>query len=62
MSGNGIIIQAKDGRSFNGYLATPAAGRGPGLLVFHAFFGVKKVIREAADGYGVQGTLLFARP
>jgi len=40
---------------FTGYLSLPAGGKGPGLLIYHAVFGVNDVIREVADDYAAKG-------
>ncbi len=50
-----ITIQCPDG-SFSAYLASPASGKGPGILVIQEIFGVNKDMRDhcdrlAADGY-----------
>ena len=52
-----VTIRAADGGSFSAYLATPAAGRGPGIVVIQEIFGVNKVMRDLADGFARQGYL-----
>lgn len=54
-----IIIKSEGGRSFSGYVAAPPSGRGPGLLVFHAIFGVNKVVRDVADRYAAKGFVVL---
>ncbi len=54
MSGQDITISGPDG-SFGGYLATPASGSGPGVVVIQEIFGVNKVMRDIADGLAAQG-------
>src|ERR1700689_4350967 len=54
MSGKDITIQGKDG-SFSGYLASPASGRGPGIVVIQEIFGVNQVMRDIADGLSSRG-------
>jgi carboxymethylenebutenolidase len=56
-SGSEITIAtgAGAGGQFKGYLALPPGGRGPGLLVFHAIFGVNQVVRDYADDFARQG-------
>jgi len=49
-----VTIKAKDG-SFGGYLAMPAGGKGPGILVIQEIFGVNKVMRDLCDGYAKAG-------
>jgi carboxymethylenebutenolidase len=56
---NEIAIASHDGESFKGYLATPPSGRGPGLLLFHAIFGVNAVVRDYADAYASQGYVVL---
>ncbi len=59
MSGQTVIIQGKDGE-FSGYLASPGAGRGPGLVVIQEIFGVNQVMRDIADGMASRGYFAFA--
>jgi carboxymethylenebutenolidase len=39
-------IQAPDGGTFDGHLALPASGRGPGILVIQEIFGVNEYIQN----------------
>jgi carboxymethylenebutenolidase len=51
-----IDIPAQDGSgSFKAYLALPAGGRGPGLVVGQEIFGVNQNLRETADMYAEEG-------
>jgi carboxymethylenebutenolidase len=50
-----ITINAADGGSFMGYLATPPSGSGPGIVVIQEIFGVNKVMRDITDWYASQG-------
>jgi carboxymethylenebutenolidase len=50
-----VKIAARDGGSFTGYLAKPASGRGPGVLVIQEIFGVNAVMREITDAMAKQG-------
>ena len=51
-----IRIQASDGSgSFNGYLAVPRSGSGPGLVIAQEIFGVNHTMREVADYYAEEG-------
>jgi len=50
-----VTITAKDGGSFSGYLATPASGKGPGILLIQEIFGVNQVMRDIADGHAANG-------
>jgi len=49
MSAREITIAAADGGEFMGYLATPAAGTGPGVVVIQEIFGVNAVMRGITD-------------
>ena len=51
----GITINASDGGSFGAYLASPASGSGPGLLVIQEIFGVNQGMRDLCDAYAEQG-------
>lgn len=54
--GKTIAIQATDGTaSFTGYLALPASGRGPGVLIGQEIFGVNANMRAVADFYAEEG-------
>jgi carboxymethylenebutenolidase len=50
-----IRIKARDGGEFAAYLATPASGGGPGIVLIQEIFGVNKVMRDIADGLAKQG-------
>ena len=51
-----IDIPAKDGSgSFKGWLAVPASGSGPGLVVGQEIFGVNQNMREVAAMYAEEG-------
>ncbi|KVF56482.1 MULTISPECIES: dienelactone hydrolase family protein [Burkholderia] len=52
--GQTIQIGCADG-SFSGYLATPAAGRGPGIVLCQEIFGVNANMRKVADYYAEEG-------
>lgn len=54
MSGQTVSINGKDG-AFDGYLASPGSGRGPGLVIIQEIFGVNRVMREVADGMASRG-------
>lgn len=44
----------------DGYLATPAAGSGPGVLVLHAWWGLNDTIRAVCDRLADAGFVAFA--
>ena len=54
MSGSEISITCADGE-FMGYLAAPAAGSGPGIVVIQEIFGVNDVMRQITDMYADAG-------
>lgn len=61
MAGRTIAITSGDGGAkFNGYLAKPPAGRGPGLLVLQEIFGVNRFVREVCDLYAEEGYVALA--
>lgn len=59
MSGKTITIKGPDG-TFSGYLATPASGTGPGIVVIQEIFGVNKVMRDICDDLAAQGFVALA--
>ncbi|MGB5093239.1 MAG: dienelactone hydrolase family protein [Parvibaculum sp.] len=54
MTSQTITINGPDG-SFSGYLAKPASGTGPGIVVIQEIFGVNKVMRDTADWLAREG-------
>jgi len=50
-----VTITAADGGRFNAYLARPATGSGPGILVIQEIFGVNAVMRQICDDLAAQG-------
>ena len=50
-----IQITNQSGETFGAYLATPASGKGPGLVVIQEIFGVNQVMRDLCDGFAAQG-------
>lgn len=44
----------------NAYLALPASGTGPGILVLHAWWGLKPFFKELCDSLAQQGFIAFA--
>ena len=50
-----ITIDAFDGGKFGGYLAQPASGHGPGIVVLQEIFGVNAYMRKVADWYAARG-------
>src|ERR1700750_877980 len=50
-----VKIKSFDGNEFDGYLALPASGFGPGIVVIQEIFGVTSYIRSVADWYSSHG-------
>jgi len=50
-----VTINAADGGTFTGYLAKPASGTGPGIIVAQEIFGVNHVMRQVCDDLAAQG-------
>lgn len=49
-----------NGKQHKGYLALPAGGKGPGLLLLHAWWGLTDLFKEQADKYAAEGYVVFA--
>lgn len=54
MSGQDIRITGPAG-DFSAYLAIPASGKGPGIVVLQEIFGVNQVMRDRCDALAEQG-------
>ncbi|HWD49923.1 MAG TPA: dienelactone hydrolase family protein, partial [Rhizomicrobium sp.] len=59
MSRADITIDTISGK-MGGYLAKPASGRGPGIVVIQEIFGINRVMRELADGFAARGYFALA--
>jgi len=59
MSGTNVTITGADG-GFAGYLASPASGRGPGVVIVQEIFGVNHTMREVADNLAARGFFALA--
>jgi carboxymethylenebutenolidase len=59
MTGQTIDIQGKDG-NFSGYLASPASGQGPAIVVIQEIFGINQVMRDICDGLAARGFFALA--
>ncbi len=55
MAGTFIDIEAADGGTFRGYLSTPAAGKGPGIVLAQEIFGINDYLRGMADYLSEEG-------
>jgi carboxymethylenebutenolidase len=60
MAGTTVKINAADGGAFEGYLALPDGGSGPGLILAQEIFGVNRHMREIADLYAEEGYVVIA--
>lgn len=58
--GEFVEITTEDGAAFEGYLALPTAGTGPGLLIFQEIFGVNDAIQATADYFAEEGYVVLA--
>ncbi|HKS09783.1 MAG TPA: dienelactone hydrolase family protein [Pyrinomonadaceae bacterium] len=52
-------IKSFDGGEFDGYLALPAGGYGPGIVVLQEIFGVNDYMRTVTDWYAARGFVAF---
>lgn len=52
-----VTIAAPDGGKFAAYLAKPASGKGPGVVVCQEIFGVNRFMRDVCDGLAKGGYL-----
>jgi carboxymethylenebutenolidase len=60
MSGTMISIRASDGAgAFDAFLALPASGSGPGLVLCQEIFGVNAVMRDVAARYAEEGYVVL---
>src|SRR5581483_3956702 len=50
-----VQLRSFDGGELPAYIALPAAGRGPGIVVLHEIFGVNENMRAICDGYAALG-------
>ncbi len=55
-----VTIKSFEGGEFDAYLALPAGGYGPGVLVIQEIFGVNDYIRSVADWYAAHGFVALA--
>jgi carboxymethylenebutenolidase len=59
MTAKDITISTPDG-DFGAYLASPTAGRGPGVIVIQEIFGVNDFVRATADSFAAHGFFALA--
>ena len=57
----GAMVEfAANGRTTNGYLATPAAGSGPGVVVIQEWWGLVPHVKDVADRFAGEGFVALA--
>lgn len=59
MSGSEVVFTVND-RPVDAYLAVPASGKGPGILVLHAWWGLKPFFKQLCDRLAGQGFVALA--
>lgn len=52
-----VPVRSFDGGEFSAYLALPAGGRGPGIVVLQEIFGVTRNLRSVCDWFAARGFL-----
>ena len=55
-----VTIASHDGQSFGAYLAVPAAGHGPGLVLCQEIFGINDFMRRTAQALAEEGYVVLA--
>ena len=55
-----ISLEAHDGGTFSAYLATPAGGQGPAVVVIQEIFGINANVRSICDDYAARGYFAIA--
>jgi carboxymethylenebutenolidase len=55
-----VTIKSFEGGEFDAYLALPAGGYGPGIVVLQEIFGVNDNVRSVADAYAAHGFVAIA--
>jgi carboxymethylenebutenolidase len=55
-----VTIKSFDGGEFDAYLALPASGYGPGIVVLQEIFGVNDYVRNVAEWYAAHGFVALA--
>lgn len=60
MSGAFVGVPSSDGDAFDAYLALPAAGEGPGVVMIPEIFGVNEGLRRCADLFADHGYAVLA--
>ncbi len=60
MPGRWVDVASADGGTFKSYLAVPASGSGPGIVLLQEIFGVNRHMRDVADDYAEEGYVVIA--
>ncbi len=60
MAGQWVQLTAADGGKFKAYLALPASGKGPGIVLCQEIFGINAYVRDVADYYAEEGYVVLA--
>ena len=55
-----VNIPSRDGGDFEAWLATPASGRGPGLIILAEIYNANDWVRSVADRYARHGFVALA--
>lgn len=55
-----VSIASHDGKSFSAYLAVPASGHGPGLVLCQEIFGINDFMRRTAQSLAEEGYVVLA--
>jgi carboxymethylenebutenolidase len=50
-----VTVKSFDGGEFDAYMALPASGYGPGIVVLQEIFGVNEYLRSVCDWYAARG-------
>ena len=59
MAGSFMEVVAQDGGRFNAYVARPAQGSGPGLVVLQEIFGINDTMKATADRFAEEGYVVL---
>ncbi|SEB11581.1 dienelactone hydrolase family protein [Paraburkholderia sartisoli] len=59
MAGSFIEVTAHDGGRFSAYIARPAQGSGPGLVLLQEIFGINSYMKSMADRYAEEGYVVM---
>ncbi len=54
-----ITVTASDGGTFEAYLAKPAQGSGPGLVLLQEIFGINPFLRSMAEKFAAEGYVVL---